>query len=57
MLFMACFHHTGLKLGHFLTAAHHGNARIVDQTDQISAMLANVKLIVIAHNSTSVFCN
>ena len=46
MLFVACFHHTGLKLLHFLSAAHHGDARVVDHTDQIAAMLANIKFLV-----------
>ena len=52
MLFVAGLYHTGLQLGHFFAAAHHGNTCIVDHADQISAMLANIKLVVIAHKKT-----
>jgi hypothetical protein len=46
MLFVACFHHTGLQFRHFLSAAHQGYSRIVDHTYQIAAMLANVKFLI-----------
>jgi hypothetical protein len=49
MLFVACFHHTGFQLYHLLTAAHHGDACIVDHADQIAAMFANIKFL-ITHN-------
>jgi hypothetical protein len=43
---VACFHHTGFQLLHFLSAAHQGYSRIVDHTYQIAAMLANVKFLI-----------
>ena len=43
MLFMARLDRAGLKAGHLLTAAHHGNARIMHHADDVSAMLADVK--------------
>jgi hypothetical protein len=49
VLLMACFHYTGLQFLHFLSATHHGNARIVDHADQITAMFANIKFL-ITHN-------
>lgn len=52
MLLLACFDCVWDELRHFLTAAHHRNARIVHHTDQITAMLTNIKLI-IAHKKTS----
>jgi hypothetical protein len=55
MLLVACFHNTGLKLGHFLSAAHHGNARIVDHADQVSAMLTNIEFVVITHDKIPPF--
>ena len=50
VLFMACFNNARLKLGHLLTTAHHRNTCIVDHSNQITAMLTNVELIVITHN-------
>ena len=43
MLFMACFHGTGLKQGHFLTATHHRNTRVMNYADNVATVLANVK--------------
>ena len=54
MLLVACFNDTCLKLCHFSSAAHHGNACIVDHSDQIAAMLANIKLV-ITHNKTPLY--
>jgi hypothetical protein len=44
VLFTAGLYYTGLQLGHLLTAAYHGNARIMNETHDITAMLTNVKL-------------
>ena len=49
MLFMARLDGTGLELSHILTAALHRNTGIMDHTDKISAMLTNIKLVVVTH--------
>ena len=49
MLFVACFHHTGFQLLHFLSAAHQGYSRIVDHAYQIAAMFANIKFLITHH--------
>ena len=49
MLFVAGINHTRLKLGHFLTATHHWNTCIIYHSDKISAVLANIKLVIITH--------
>jgi hypothetical protein len=55
MLFAACFNYACLDLGHLLTAAHHRNAGLVDHTDKVAALLANIKLVLVTHSSKSPF--
>ena len=45
MLLVACFNRSGLQQLHFLTAAHHGNACVVNETYDISTMLAYIKFV------------
>ena len=44
MLFAAGFYGVRLKTLHFLTTTHHGNTCVVNHTNQIAAMAANIKL-------------
>lgn len=43
VLFGACLNGTGLKQSHFLTTAHHRYACIVNNTDNVSAMLTHIE--------------
>ena len=43
MLFAACFHGVGHKRFHFLTAADKRNARVMDHTNQVTAVAADLK--------------
>ena len=43
VLLMARLYDTRLQLSHFLTAADHGNTRIMNHADQIAAMLTNIE--------------
>ena len=49
VLFLTGIGDACLQLGHLLTAAHHGNTRVVDHTDQIAAMLADIKFLIVTH--------
>jgi hypothetical protein len=54
VLLVAGFNNACLELGHFLSAAHHGNSTVVDHTNNIAAMFANVKLV-FTHNNVLLF--
>jgi hypothetical protein len=50
VLFVAGFHHTGLQLGHLLTAAHHRYTCVVDHAHHIAAMLTYIEFV-LTHNT------
>ena len=50
VLLVAGLNNACLELCHFLSAAHHGNSTVVDHTNNIAAMFANVKLV-FTHNN------
>jgi hypothetical protein len=45
VLFIAGLYHTGLQLGHFLTAAHHRHTGVVDHAHHIAAMLTYIEFV------------